>query len=812
MADSDPLFSEKLSAQQERSFLKKAGDWIRSRLLLCFAAIALAGTVEFAPGVIAAVDNTLSALRMRTIQSSPSETLLVVRIDTRSLRAAGVWPWPRERYATAIDNLRKAGAELIAFDVDFSAASNRWDDEVLKEAIEAQPGSVVMPTFVQRDGDFVNSPLAEISNDAIFGGVNVELDRDGKVRRYRRGYVVNDRYQQSMGALLAGAPHGDTSSFQLDYGVRLSEIDRISFEDIYRGNFNPDIVRGRHVLIGATALELGDTFSTPNSPAMPGVFVHALGYENLLSGRTLLELSPHVVLGIGLLALVLLWPRRGRINMGRLAATQGLVIAAVVLIPFLVQALAPVSLDIGVIMLAQILSIWAAVHQELDRRSAEIIQQREEHLAFIALHDAETGLPNRRAMLDRLDHILAAHPHEEVHVVVLGIERFATLRGAIGYAQTTEVVRRFAAYLEKEIAQGEVFYLSTSVFGMVFAADADARVAQWVRDGLRDLDTHFDDANYNIDLTLRSGTACADFDGVNGELLLERASVALDEARQSGRMHVQFSDIENPDQRVQLALVSDVARGLELGEFSLVYQPKWAARNDAIAGAEALIRWEHLELGPIRPDRFIPVAEETGAIGRLTRWTLDKAIADQAYLRSRGVRMTISVNVSARLLSDQKFCESAIRKIQNARADICLEITETAVIDNPRQAMKSIAAFKRAGVKISIDDYGAGLSSLMYLKQISANELKLDRALFDEIRTSFRDQTIVRSTVALAHSLGMTVVAEGIEDEATRQMVTELGCDMIQGYCLARPMPIAELAALVTPELTAPRLRAASGA
>lgn len=810
MGAAETPFHEAPPANGGASLLKKAGDWARNRLLLAAASAVMLGTFLYAPGVVSAFDKTWSALRMLSIQSSPSEDLLIVKIDTRSLRAAGVWPWPRERYATAINNLRDAGADLIAFDVDFSAASNTADDTLLKEAIDARPGSVVMPTFVQRDGDFENKPLETIANTAIFGGVNVSLDADGKVRTYHRGYWAGDRYQQSMGGVLAGAAYGDTSSFLLDYGVRLDEIDRISFEDIYRGDFNDSLVRGRHVLIGATALELGDTFVTPNSPAMPGVFVHALGYENLLSGRTLLQLSRPIIIGIGLLALVLMWPRQGPIDMRQLATMHGLVLVSVILLPFGVQMIAPVSLDLGVVIFAQALSGWAAVRQEMNRRSAEIVRQREDHLSFIAMHDAENGLPNRRAMLQRIDEQLALHRPENVHVIVLGVDRFATLRGAIGYARTTEVVQQCATYLQSGIEGAEVFYLSTSVFGLLFAG-GESPAGEWVRSGLPEFDTRFDDANYNIDLILRSGGASADFEGADGEQLLERASVALDEARQSGRSHVAFRDIKNPDPRVQLALVSDIGRGLELGEFSVVYQPKRSTRDSSITGAEALLRWKHLELGAIRPDRFIPVAEETGAIGRLTRWSLEKAIEDQAYLRDMGVSMTISVNLSARLLSDQRFCEETIGLIWRKKADICLEITETAVIDNPRQAMASIAAFKDAAVKISIDDYGAGLSSLMYMKQISANELKLDRALFDQIRTSRRDQTIVRSTVALAHSLGMTVVAEGIEDEATKQIVTELGCDLIQGYCVSKPMQVTDLAVFVASR-SKPRQQANVGA
>ncbi|MEQ1619276.1 MAG: EAL domain-containing protein, partial [Terricaulis sp.] len=232
------------------------------------------------------------------------------------------------------------------------------------------------------------------------------------------------------------------------------------------------------------------------------------------------------------------------------------------------------------------------------------------------------------------------------------------------------------------------------------------------------------------------------------------------------------------------------------GEFTLLYQAKAALRGRHIVGAEALMRWRHPTHGHISPEQFIQVAEETGSIDDLTRWAIGQAIEDQAALLADGVDQVISINVSGRSLADKDFCGFAIDAVRRAGARVCFEITETAIIGDPLAAMSSIAAFRAAGIRVSVDDYGSGLSSLAYLKQIEADELKLDKSLIGDLTTNVRDRLILKSTIDLAHGLGMSVVAEGVEDETTLAALSALGCDTVQGYMIARPGALADFARL----------------
>lgn len=254
--------------------------------------------------------------------------------------------------------------------------------------------------------------------------------------------------------------------------------------------------------------------------------------------------------------------------------------------------------------------------------------------------------------------------------------------------------------------------------------------------------------------------------------------------------------------------MSELRQGLKAGQLALHYQPKRAA-NGQIDGVEALMRWNHPTRGPIRPDIFILAAEETGAIRELTEWTVAQALADSAALRHAGHAQRISINVSGRVLTDLAFREFVLAATHGRTHELCLEVTETAVIENPQAAVEAVAAFRRAGLAISIDDYGVGLSSLSYLKILDADELKLDRSIATAVAAE-RDRLILRSTIELAHGLGMAVVAEGVEDAAVEAVLLNLGCDLIQGYLVSRPLPLSDLGRFLEAAAAPPALAAAS--
>jgi EAL domain-containing protein (putative c-di-GMP-specific phosphodiesterase class I) len=293
-----------------------------------------------------------------------------------------------------------------------------------------------------------------------------------------------------------------------------------------------------------------------------------------------------------------------------------------------------------------------------------------------------------------------------------------------------------------------------------------------------------------VDVVVTAGVAC-DNDGEDTRLsLLERAEVAVEQARARRVRTAAFDRKAYGDPSSALSLMGSMILGLSRGELFLAHQPKYDLRAGRISSAEVLLRWRHPERGMIPPDSFIGMAEETGHIRPLTDWVLDRAIADQRRLREAGRDIPLSINVSGRLIANEEFADRALRQIRRSGARLCFEITETAVIDNPKLAIDVMKDLRNAGVGISIDDYGSGLSSLSYLRTIPAEELKIDKLFVQGMARGNSDALLVKSTIDLAHSLGMMVAAEGVETADTLALLQAMGADTAQGYYIARPMPI----------------------
>lgn len=242
----------------------------------------------------------------------------------------------------------------------------------------------------------------------------------------------------------------------------------------------------------------------------------------------------------------------------------------------------------------------------------------------------------------------------------------------------------------------------------------------------------------------------------------------------------------------------ELLHGLEQGQFRLAYQPKLHSRTGEMNSAEALVRWQHPVIGLLMPDRFIDRCEDSGTITQLTLWTLQQAVKDQVLMREQGHDIRIYVNLSAQLLTEERVVEELIEIAERPDVDLGLEVTERSVISDPRIAFDNIRRLRDVGYAIAIDDYGSGLSSLTYLKHIDADELKIDKGFVLSLATSHRDPLIVRSTIDLAHALGMTVTAEGVETQAAHALLTVMGCDVMQGYLIGRPVPIKEFLRNVT--------------
>ena len=422
------------------------------------------------------------------------------------------------------------------------------------------------------------------------------------------------------------------------------------------------------------------------------------------------------------------------------------------------------------------------------------IRERERRISQLAFHDGETRLPNRVAMERKLN--AAARP-ERLYLAAIGVDRFAHVRGAIGYGLAGELVRQLGGRLAHLAPNAPMARLSSDVLGVAFIATSEADALKRADALIANLEQSVSLGEQIVDVHVTIGIAQPAGKDETPAAMIERASIALDQTRRRGQKAGMYDEAAYGDPARNLSLMGEMRRALETGAIYLAHQPKYNFRTGRIDSAECLVRWRHPTRGNISPDLFVPMAEETGHIRALTEWVLERAIADQKIFHEAGFALKLAVNISARLLSDTEFAKRAAALARQAPHQLCFEITETAVIDNPTAALDNIELFASSGVHVAIDDYGSGLSSLAYLKQLPAHELKIDKLFVQNITSSQRDALLVRSTIDLAHGLGMNVTAEGVETPAAFALLASMNCDLAQGYLISRPASAEEIIALL---------------
>ncbi len=358
-----------------------------------------------------------------------------------------------------------------------------------------------------------------------------------------------------------------------------------------------------------------------------------------------------------------------------------------------------------------------------------------------------------------------------------------------------QLIGRLAGRFSSAFDGAPVMRLSSAHLGLAFLA-RDMDEAFQLAAGLQGAVTtpvRLRDTRVDVSVTVGLSEASDALQHAADLPIIDRALIAVVQARDARRHIARFDPEIYGNPGATLSLMSEMSRALDNGQMAVVYQPKYHLHSGAIVGVEALVRWNHPERSALRPDLFVEMAEETGHIGELTEWVLRRAVDDQRRLLAAGFDLRISVNWSGHLLDDVAFTDTALAIARDAAGKLCLEITETAIIGNAGLARQTLERFRAAGLTISIDDYGSGLSSMAYLKNIPADELKIDKAFVINMAIDPVDAVLVRAAVSLAHSLGLQAVAEGVEQPAALELLRAMGCDLAQGYLIARPMPLSDL-------------------
>jgi EAL domain-containing protein (putative c-di-GMP-specific phosphodiesterase class I)/CHASE2 domain-containing sensor protein len=715
------------------------------------------------------------------LDRAPTGQVAIVEIDAKSLAALNNWPWPRRYHADLIKRLGDARVSMLAFDVDFSASSNPADDQALASALSrVQP--VILPVFQQRASDDLNeqsmikSRPADQFRAAWVGGVNILPGRDGVVRDFPAATMINGQIQPAMAVLLSDNGGLGDRTFVPDWSIDVQRIPRFSFVDVLRGRVPPKALEGKRVIVGATAIELGDRYSVPRFGTVPGVVIQALAAESLIQHRTLTRsgLAPTLA-GLFLISLLVVG-RFERFERTFPPLALGLLVMLLG-VPIAVQSRWPVSVDTAPLLAATIAAIVL-----------RLIAEARHRVRLSAIRDVETGLPNERA----LALALSEPAHEKVFLTAAAIDRFEAIRSAMASADVSDLVVKAAARIERIIGS-PVYRVAPDTLAWLSSADPERDCLEVSEDFAKPVDT----AQAAIDIAWTFGMAAMTPE-TSPSQLAERALAAITDARTRGRSRQWFQGLAAEALR-DLSIMGELRRGIDENQLFVAYQPKLHLKTGEIANAEALVRWRHPTEGLMPPDRFLPLAEETGVVREITRFVIRRTIADCAEAKHAATPLSISVNVSATDIGRPDFADEVIRMLSAAKlnpARLTLEITESAIIKSKETALQVLHTLRDYGVRLSIDDYGTGQSTLSYLKTLPVHELKIDKMFVTRLCENESDRIMVQSTIDLAHQLGLSVVAEGAEDWETVQLLTTLGCDYAQGFVIGRAISLEDLHSL----------------
>jgi diguanylate cyclase (GGDEF)-like protein/PAS domain S-box-containing protein len=436
------------------------------------------------------------------------------------------------------------------------------------------------------------------------------------------------------------------------------------------------------------------------------------------------------------------------------------------------------------------------------RASAELERRRQnEALERLATHDSLTGLPNRLLLKRRIDAWLQdPSPGErrgKSALLLIDLDRFKEINDTLGHYVGDALLRKLAVRLQeeatRECGQALVCRLGGDEFAVWLAdiwsrGDAE-RVARAVLDAIH---IPFDVEGTRLEIGASLGIALRPDHAADASGLLRFADVAMYAAKRHGSGWAVYETALDPHSPRRLALMTELGEAIRKNQLVLHFQPRVSIPQRRLVGVEALVRWQHPTLGLVPPSQFVPLAEMSDSIRPLTWWVLEAALAQRGWWAAQGLPLRVAVNLSARHLLDEGVAVQLERLLGRYATDpsaLELEITESAIIADPDRALEVLTRVHAMGVHLSIDDFGTGYSSLAYLKQLPLHALKIDLSFVSQMTRNERDAIIVRSTTNLAHNLGLTVVAEGVEDRGTLDQLKLCGCDEVQGFFVAKPMP-----------------------
>jgi diguanylate cyclase len=732
------------------------------------------------------LEDTIRAGRDWMRAQPASGSIVVVGVDEKTGEHFGGFGYSRKVDAAFVDRLFALGAKRIYFDRVYADATTPEGDRAFAEALERHRGRVFLGVASPRlqDGspvDTLPQPIfrrvAEVSS---LNGLPTPFTLSARLTIADRFAAYGDRLIPSLSSSLAGRNPDHIGYYRPDWSIRIRTIPTFSFVDVVTGRVQRSDIAGKDVVVGWTAQSFQDWHNVLSQGQNPGVYFHVVGAETLRRGDPrFIGWVPAFLIAVALSLMFLLLRRR---------STQTLVIAVAV-------------------------ATFGALPLRLD----EMLIEADMVPAMLLF----TIVAYRGIALRRVEATRRTHPTSELPNLVALEECDPSGETLIAakLRNFSEIATSFSTNVERELFQELARRIRVSGdVGTVYHGE-DALLWFSEQPMGQELANHLMGLHKLSSQSVRIGDREVDLllaFGVDADVqrpITSRIASAILSAEEAARAHDvwKFYDPERLHQAAwQLSLMSRLTHAVEAGEIWVAYQPKVDLPSRRIIGAEALVRWNHPTAGTISPDQFIVAAEKHNRIGELTYFVLERALRDLAELRSRGHDIGMSVNLSSQMLTDADLVErvdALLVRYDIPRPKLTLEVTETGeLLSNPAK-VKTMESLAATGVQISIDDYGTGNATLEYLSRLPSQEVKIDRTFITDLDRNAQNLILVRSTLEMAHRLGRSVVAEGVENEGVMRVLRELGCDIAQGYLLGRPLPLAQLEAMLEADLPSPKLR-----
>ena len=710
------------------------------------------------------------------VWSHPADkSVVLVAIDDRTIRELGSINYSRTNDVKLVEALLARGTRRIYYDKAFADPVDRSGDAQFAETLAKYSGRIFLGVTLALNRNtgaeeviWPTAPFKQVADVRALTGRTAPFSLSAELFY---SSTINGQIVPGIAADIAGASAPPNAAFRPDWSIQVRSVPTVSYIDVIKGRASGFDLKGKDVLVGYTTLLSNDWLQVAGQDWFPAVYVHAIGAQTLREGRPI-SLGPWPAFLASILFTALFLKARSR---RRAAAIAVMSVLAGFAVPFILDAFLVTADFIPAYLLFGIAAIRATSQRDLLEAS---------------LRNAGTLMPNLSAL--REEPLAATRP-----VVAMRIRNYAAIGASFAEPVEDDLVSEIARRLNLPGVQ-TIFYQAEDVLYWLGPQLGATELIGHIEGLARLIESQFVIRNRKIDIYLAFGIDTEFARPVTNRI--GRALMAADNAAASQKLMMFNNSDNDADSAWELSLMSELDAAIDNGDIWIAYQPQFSLRDNRISGAEALVRWQHPTRGAISPEAFILPAEEHNRISKLTFHILEEATRAAKHIVALDPLFRLSVNVSANLLQQPQLPALIMKVLYRTgfpASNLTLEVTESAPFKEHELVKRNLAGIAAIGIDLSIDDYGTGNATLEYLRSVPCKEIKIDRRFISGLVSNASDLLLVESTIELAHGLGRRVIAEGIENSDTLELLRNLGCDIAQGFYLAKPMRLAALEVLL---------------